>query len=167
MSTIRTIITTFRESNRVRIHPPAGQPEWPTGVVPPREVTEFYDLCGGVDFRDEEAQEYARYRILPPSEVTDIGTATCLEAATEQPLSEWFAIGADDNSENAAVDVAPQRSGQCYDVFHETWADANSASIVAKSFAEFLERLFRSGKAYWFDDGFVAEYFNAGTSEEE
>jgi hypothetical protein len=167
MSSIREVLTTLRESNRVRIHPPAGQPKWPTGVVPPQEVAEFYALCGGIEFLDDEDQKYARYRILAPSKVTDIGTATCLEAATEPPLSEWFAIGEDDNSESAAIDVAPQRSGQCYDVFHETWADPASASIVATSFAEFLERLFRRGKAYWFDDDFVAEYFSDDTSEEE
>lgn len=164
MPDIRTLLTIFRGSNRVLVHPPAGQPRWPPGVVSPSEVTEFYELCGGVEFLDPKHKDYADYRIMKPSEVTDIGTTTCLEAATEPPLSEWFAIGEDDNGEHAAVDVSPRRSGQCYDVFHETYWDPASARIVAVTFSEFLEKLFERGKSYWFDEGFVSRYFGDGSA---
>jgi cell wall assembly regulator SMI1 len=162
MPDIRTILTIFRGSDRVVVHPPAGQPQWTSGVVPPSEVTEFYEICGGVEFLDSVHKKYADYRIVKPSKVTDIGTATCLEAAAEPPLSEWFAIGEDDNGEHAAVDLNPHRSGQCYDVFHETYFDPASARIVAGTFSEFLQRLFERGKSYWFDDGFVSRYFDGG-----
>jgi antitoxin YokJ len=162
MVDIRTILTTFRRSDRLIVHLPAGQPQWPSGIVPPHEVTEFYDICGGVEFLDPEHKKYADYRILSPSKVADIGTATCLEAAIERPLSEWFAIGEDDNGEHAAVDVNPYRSGQCYDVFHETYSDPSSARIVAATFSEFLQRLFARGKSYWFDDDFVSRCFHGG-----
>lgn len=164
---LREVLAALQQSDRVRMQPPAGQPDWPPGVVPPRDVTQFYDFCGGVEFLDTEDPDFVRYRILPPAEVTDIGTATCLEAATEPPLSEWFVISADDNSEHAAIDVAPARSGQCYDVFHETFADPESAQIVAESFSVFLHKLFVRGRAYWFDEDFDGEYFPGDSLAEE
>src|SRR5262249_38217969 len=104
--------------------------------------------------------KFADYRILKPSAVVNIGTAICNEAATDSPLNAWFAIGEDDNGEHSAIDLAPAHHGRCYDVFHETYWDPNSATIVADSLAQFLERLLQRGKAYWFDKGFKREYFS-------
>jgi len=159
MTDIERIIGRLRESDLVRIHPPAGQPVFPEGIEAPNELTEFYSLCGGVDFLHAKSRSYAEYRVLPPAEVVDIGTATCLEAATELPLSCWFAVGEDDNGEHAAIDLHRSRLGQCYDVFHESFWDPASATIIAATFAEFLEKLFARGKSYWFDDGFEGRFF--------
>jgi hypothetical protein len=163
MTPIERIIQTLCGSYRVRVHPPTTQPELPAQFPPPQKLVEFYGLCGGVDFLDPEDRGYARYRILPPQKVVDIGTATCRDPATEPPLNAWFVVGEDDNGEHAAIDLHPSRSGQCYDVFHETYDDPAYARIVAATFEEFLARLFERGRSYWFDDGFVSRYFDGGT----
>ena len=128
----------------------------------PAELVEFYTLCGGVHFLDPE-NGFTDYRIMPPEEVVDIGDATCGEPAIEPPLSLWFAIGADDNSEHVAIDLHPLRLGRCYDVFHETYDEPESATVVASSFAELLERIYDRGRAYWFDEDFKSVYYANST----
>jgi hypothetical protein len=68
---------------------------------------------------------------------------------------------------SAAIDLHPSRSGQCYDVFHETYDDPAYARIVAATFEEFLAKLFERGKSYWFDEGFVSRYFDGGTQADD
>jgi antitoxin YokJ len=164
MSDISTILTEFKSSANVVVRPPSGQPKWSPRVAPPDEVAEFYTLCGGVDFVEADDKTYARYRVLRPEEVEPIGGSIKLPFPVDPPVKHWYAIAVDDNDEHAAVDVHPNRSGQCYDVFHETFFEASSARIVAATFAEFLWRLYESGGPYWFKDDFVSRYFGSPAS---
>jgi hypothetical protein len=159
MTAIGDIIAEFRSSPRVRVLPPSGAVTLPAGLTLPPDLSEFYTLCGGVQFLDPTADNYPDYRILPPDKVVNIGTATCLEPSAELPLSAWYTVGEDDNGDHVVVDLHTTSGGRCYDVFHETFAMPEYANVVADSFLELLQRVYRRGKAYWFDDGFRHEPF--------
>jgi antitoxin YokJ len=155
MTKIDDLIRRMQQSPRCRVLPPAGQPKLPEPFALPPELARFYELCGGVEFLEEDHGPYSRYRIVAPAEVVDICMATVGDAELrEPPLDGWFAVGEDDNSEHVAIELNEDGYGRCYDVFHETFSDPYSARIVALSFIELVERLFARGRSYWFDDGF-------------
>ena len=69
--------------------------------------------------------------------------------------NDWFLIASSEQlSQYISIDLADRNFGYCYDSFLETHANPDDSPIIAKSFTELLERLYKSNgdNWYWVED---------------
>ena len=144
----------------------------PPQTLPP-DLVEFYSLTDGciVFFEDgpgSTVDERYGFEIHPPrylwpvyqTRVDDVG-------ASAEPPFEWYwnerndkwlllAEPRTDLGMMITIDTAPERLGWVYDSFLENYYH-NADRIIAKSFTEFLERLWEGhdkDEPYWLQPGF-------------
>jgi hypothetical protein len=66
---------------------------------------------------------------------------------TEKDLSKrWYLFGGGDTDEFLAIDLSRSRFGWCYFVNLYFFGQPNKTPIIAFSFSDFLEVLYRAGK---------------------
>jgi hypothetical protein len=97
------------------------------------------------------------YRIVPPHDLAQVNYAVVGEWAEEDsPEGSMYALVDLLDSNFVAIDLAPQRCGLMYDVFHETVGSLRRYKIIAQSFTEFLSGAANAhGRHWWLDPYFV------------
>ena len=130
----------------------------------PADLLAFYRSSNGAYLHESKGSgdfqvggRWWKWRVLPVEELRDIAAIygideTCPMADT---LRQWIALVDVLDSDYLAVDVAPERSGQIIDCFHETIGWEGYHAIIAMSFTELLERLMESRDPYWLEEGAV------------
>ena len=69
--------------------------------------------------------------------------------------NNWFVIGIGPNSQYVSIDLSKARLGYCYDSFWDRYGLIGDMPIIAKSFSEFLSRLYQGGgNYYWLESQF-------------
>lgn len=143
-----------------RLLPPAGIPAVAGACSLPEDLLAFYGRCGGAEVHlDKEC----RFRIVPPPEMVPSNPVIMgdyyrkYQAEIDCDISAaWHAIGTMSGPEEKIItDLDPARLGRCYDGFCETYATGDM-KVIANSFAELLEQLFRAGGegVFWEMEGF-------------
>lgn len=134
--------------------PSAGLPSIGAPLRLPDDLAAYYSQYG-------EARLFGKnspaYRIVPPDDFVQVNYAVLGEWADEDsPESSMYALVDLLDSNYVAIDLAPERCGLMYDVFHETVGDLRRYKIIAKSFTEFLSGAANAhGRAWWLDPYFV------------
>jgi hypothetical protein len=62
---------------------------------------------------------------------------------------DWFILG-QAGEQYITIDIAPERHGRCYDSFWDRHGLVGECSIVALSFADLLQRLWKGKGDYWY-----------------
>lgn len=115
----------------------------------PEDLVAFYGRCGGAELHLEKE---CGFRIVPPAEMV-LSNSVILgsyyrahQAEIERDISAaWYVIGTMLRAEDKIIiDLNPARQGRCYDGFYQTYATGDMR-VIANSFAELLEQLFRAG----------------------
>ena len=77
------------------------------------------------------------------------------EEVPDDISNNWFII-ADDNPQFITIDLFKERLGKCYDSFWDRYGVVGEQPIIANSFTELLEQLFKGkgGYYYWLQDNF-------------
>jgi hypothetical protein len=111
-------------------------------------------LCGGVDLYPDRTYSHV---IVPPDEVVLANPVLVGERVTDDRSDSWYLIAHDGNGDYLTLDCSPERSGWCYDSFHETHGLVGQTPVIAHSFTELLTRCYANQGAYpyWLRDDFV------------
>ncbi len=123
------------------------------GVALPNDLREFVNLCNGVHLF-----EYAEcpIHILGLDRMHRSNTVIRGVDGEGHPSYSWFLIADLENGDYVSIDLAPERSGKCYQSFWTTHSLVGQSPIVATSFTDFLRRAIANGGDYywWLKEGF-------------
>ena len=96
------------------------------------------------------------FEIVTPKEFVLANPLIIGELCEEDISSKWYIICKDSEDNYITIDLYKEKNGRCYDSFWDRHGVVGECSVIAISFTELIERLFRSkGKSlYWLDDNF-------------
>ena len=155
MSDLRDLLDAIEKTPGCAVLPPAGQPSLRPGCSLPPDLQEFYDLAGGVTLFNVGG--WAN-RIVAPKRFVQADEVLYGKNENGLPEGAWYAIADVQDGNYLLIDLHPSRAGRCYDAFHETYREPGYMKVVALSFTEMLERLYRHGsnQSYWLEEHFIS-----------
>ena len=154
MDNMKKLIDQISKRSDCVINPAMGLPQLSENHVLPEELSEFYKLAGGaVLFQDSEQP----YTILSPEEFQQSDIAIAGEVNEDSISSNWYVIVMDGNGDYLNINCAKEKTGYCYDTYHELYAMEGRTAIIATSFSELLTQLLANNgeSSYWLKDDFV------------
>jgi antitoxin YokJ len=149
---INNIILSMKADLDCRVEVPVGIPYVPHGLILPQDLLEFYQKTGGVVFF--EGKDYS-IEIVPPSDLVRANPVIVNEDCIDDISYNWFIIGRSGN-QYITIDLDAERLGRCYDSFWDCHGLAGDCAVVAQSFTELLEQLWKEKGEYlyWLTDSF-------------
>lgn len=151
---MRSLLTEISGHPDCEVRPAAGQPSLGTGYVLPRDLEQFFRLCGGVRlFRTAKRPAH----VGVPAELVPANPVILGEPRPADRSAAWHIVGrGDDDLQFFTIDLDPARAGQCYDSLRGRHAVVGGCPVIATSFTDFLARLWRNrGREwYWLRPGF-------------
>ncbi|MFA1779520.1 MULTISPECIES: SMI1/KNR4 family protein [Bacillus amyloliquefaciens group] len=121
----------------------------------PRDVSEFYEQCGGAVLF--ENADYPIY-IVSPHEFKLANPIIVGELCEEDISSEWYIVCTDGKGEYLTIDLNEERKGKCYDSFFDRHGIVGETQVIASSFTDLVQRLLENkGKHwYWLRDDYIS-----------
>jgi hypothetical protein len=150
MQTIDEVVEIAAAIPGCEVLPPAGQPKLSSKRHKlPKDLRRFYELAGG-------ASLFGGFRVVTPKEFEPANPVLLPKDVYSKyrkdfALSDsWYLICVNGGPDEAiSIDLAANRSGRCYDSFHEVHGTGDSL-IIAQSFTELLFRLLDNrGRIWW------------------
>ncbi|WP_081074566.1 SMI1/KNR4 family protein [Burkholderia cepacia] len=152
MILIEEIVEVIRADSRCQVLPVSGNlpPLLSADMAYPKEVVEFYNLCGGIVLFSG-GKENVSFKILSANEVTQANMLIVGESCENDISFSWYVICQVDNGDYITIDTSKKRGGRCYDSNFEIHGVAGSCPIIALSFSELLCELYKSSGAdvFW------------------
>nr|WP_310132456.1 SMI1/KNR4 family protein [Burkholderia ambifaria] len=145
MRSIKELVEIIRSDSRCQVLPVSGNlPPLPNPDLKyPNDLVEFYNICGGVVlFR--AGKENVSFKILAADEVLQANMIIVGEPCEDDISFSWYAICKTDNGDYISIDTSKERGGRCYDSNFEIHGVAGSCPIIALSFSELLDELYKS-----------------------
>ncbi|MEI5906963.1 SMI1/KNR4 family protein [Bacillus spongiae] len=152
---IQELVQELKSLPNCIVHPPGGTPKLEEIHVLPNDITEFYNICGGIDLFI--TSEYS-ISISSPNKF-ELANPIIIGERGEYDIScEWYIIGSDKNNDYITVDLNSERFGRCYDSFWDRHGVVGDCSIIATSFTQLLELLLknRGQNFYWLEKNFTS-----------
>jgi hypothetical protein len=126
--------------------PQAGVPTLEHGHILTEDLRAFYSACGGIElFTDAPFP----VRISRPDELA-LANPVIIGERYPDLSDSWYLIGRGGGDEFISIDLAPERAGRCYDSFREVHGVPGSDPIIAQSFTDLIERLYKNGGQHWY-----------------
>ncbi|MBR8275295.1 SMI1/KNR4 family protein [Burkholderia cenocepacia] len=152
MRSIKEIVEIIRSDGRCQVLPASGKlPQLPhADMAYPNDMVEFYNLCGGVIlFRP--GKDNVSFKILPAGDVLQTNMIIVGDPCEDDISFSWYAICKTDSGDYISIDTSRERSGRCYDSNFEVHGVVGSCPIIALSFSELLDELYKSSGAdiFW------------------
>lgn len=146
---VRELLERIAASPRGVVLQPVGRPRLEPGHQLPKDLADFYELCGGVEFLDTN-QHYG-VTISPPAQLLPTNPILIGKQVDDDITSSWYVIGRTFNGDLISIDLHPARLGRCYDSFHEMHGIPGSCDVIATSFTGLLTEFLndRGGGWYW------------------
>lgn len=149
---MKLLLNAIRNSKDCIVLPPSGQPKIGMSHLLPKDLAEFYRECGGVKFF--VGSEYP-IEILPADEVK-LSNPLILPEGWEADIpvddisNGWYIIAQAGPEQKISIDFDSQRIGKCYDSFWDIHASPGESPVIANSFTELLQNIFKSQGGYWY-----------------
>lgn len=150
---IHRLMRAILEDPECVVLPRNGQPSpAPEHSVPP-DLALFYEQCGGVTLFPGAN---APLRILPPDRVVLANPVIVGQRCEGDRTASWYVVADDLQSNYVTIDMFPTRLGRCYDSHFDRHGVAGSCPVVAHSFTELLQSLYRARGVshFWLSPGF-------------
>ena len=149
---ILTLINAINSSPDCTVLPPVGIPLEKSGITLPKDLTEFYRVCGGITLYSSKTA----FEIVPPEKVVPANPVIVGELCEEDISSRWYIIAKDSESNYITIDLSPERLGKCYDSFPEYHGIVGECAVTANSFTELVYNLYsyKGNGIYWLDNNF-------------
>ncbi|WP_421034254.1 SMI1/KNR4 family protein [Mitsuaria sp. CC2] len=143
----------FRGLDGCIVHSPVGWPKRVTGLELSSELADFYSLCGGLCLFNKSLFPF---EIVGPAEFEPANLAILGLGPQDDRSDYWYIVATSGADQFVSIDLHPERMGRCYDSYIDRHAVAGSCSVVATSFADFLEKTIAYGGRglYWLDPQF-------------
>lgn len=151
---IRNLLQEISSNKCCDIYPVKGVPEYIEDEdVLPADLLEFYRLCGGADLFTSADFGVS---IVSPDQFLPANPIIVGEKCEYDISSHWYIIADIGDGNYLTIDLHPNRLGTCYDSHWDSHGVAGSSTVIAHSFTDLLERLFRSkgDHWYWYRDDF-------------
>ncbi|APA02800.1 SMI1/KNR4 family protein [Bacillus velezensis] len=113
----------------------------------PRDVSEFYEQCGGAVLY--ENADYPIY-IVQPTEFKLANPVIVGELCEEDISSEWYIVCTDGKGEYLTIDLNEDRKGKCYDSFFDRHGIVGETQVIATSFTDLIQRLLENKGRHWY-----------------
>ncbi|WP_238810286.1 SMI1/KNR4 family protein [Bacillus velezensis] len=113
----------------------------------PRDVSEFYEQCGGAVLY--ENADYPIY-IVSPHEFKLANPVIVGELCEEDISSEWYIVCTDGKGEYLTIDLNEDRKGKCYDSFFDRHGIVGETQVIATSFTDLIQRLLENKGRHWY-----------------
>ena len=149
---MQSLIKKICETKDCIVLPPSGSPTIKQSHFLPRDLTEFYTLCGGIKLYKNSNYSV---EIMPPQSVV-LANPVILPDGWESYIPpddisyNWYLIAEAGPEQRISIDLSHSTSGRCYDSFWDIHACPGDSPILACSFTELLESLYKSRGDYWF-----------------
>lgn len=162
-NSIFELINEICSSPDCEVYPPNGLPVIGANHILPRDVEEFYRLCGGIDLFKGSAFPTTismPQRLVLANPVIFKNVSAEDIAATKEDISwSWYLIGEGANSQYMTIDLNPIRLGLCY---NSLWIlHPGNSDIIALSFTDLLRGLVATNGDYYYWD--TAEFQSLGS----
>lgn len=113
----------------------------------PEDVEEFYRLCGGIRYFVNSTYST---EIVSPAEFVLANPVILGQLYEEDISSDWYIVARAGPEQLVTIDLNSKRLGRCYDSFYEVHAVAGSCPVIAVSFTDLAERIFKNQGQYWY-----------------
>lgn len=143
---IKFLLDRIKANQSCKVYSSKGIPALNNHVLP-KDLSEFYTLCGGVLLFENE--NYG-IEIIGPKEFVVANPVIVGETCEEDITGEWYIIARDNNGDYLTIDLNKNRIGRCYDSFYDRHGVVGECPIIAFSFSELLEKLIESKGGYWY-----------------
>lgn len=153
---IKEILQKINETEYCKFYPPQGLPEnIEQGDVLPKDLLEFYTICGGVELFTNVDFGVS---IVPSDKFVLANPIIVGEKCEYDISSHWYIFGDLGSGNYLSIDLHPDRLGKCYDSHWDSHGVVGSSTVVAISFTDLLNRILVSkgeGESwYWYSDDF-------------
>ncbi|HDR9499368.1 TPA: SMI1/KNR4 family protein [Burkholderia cepacia] len=145
MRSIKEVVEIIRSDGRCQVLPVSGSlPSLPKpDMMYPNDLVEFYNLCGGVIlFR--AGKDNVSFKILPADEVLQTNMIIVGDPCEGDISFSWYAICKTDNGDCISIDASKERNGRCYDSNFEIHGVVGGCPVIALSFSELIDGLYKS-----------------------
>ena len=154
------LLDQIRNSKDCVVLPSSGLPKINRVHSLPKDVEEFCSECGGIKFFT--SSDYS-IEIVTPEEMK-LSNPMILPEGWEADVpdddisNDWYIVAKAGPEQSISIDLNEERIGKSYDSFWDIHASPGQSGIVATSFTELLEDIFKSRGKYWFwlADDFVS-----------
>jgi hypothetical protein len=138
----------------------------------PKDLRDFYELCGGmILFKDSafsiEIVQPNNFVLANPVLINQtIIEVEIAKGTYEKRISnDWYIIADLNDSNYIVIDLNKKRLGRCYRAFWETYPHRGDTPIIAKSFTELLECLIQNNGDFWYFE--KANFIQIGDAYDE
>lgn len=125
---------------------PAKKNSIPTlrqGLAYPNDLLDFYSRCNGLVLFDP-GKDNISFEVLPLDYIVQSNLLIVGEECEDDLSSTWYTICKTDNGDYISIDLSNERNGRCYDSNYEVHGVAGSCPIIALSFTELLNELYKT-----------------------
>lgn len=147
MTEVRRLLEQIAHTAGCTVLPPRGQPILAKSYRPPDDLSEFYGICGGVNFFQHSPYPT---RIVGPDELVRSNPEIVGAECPDDISDSWYIVARGGHEEAVSIDCCGERLGRCYDSFWDRHGVAGDCRIIALSFTELTRRLFDGGGGYWY-----------------
>ncbi|WP_394903571.1 SMI1/KNR4 family protein [Clostridium butyricum] len=150
---INDVVNKIKKDTNCIVSKEEGLPKLQNNHILPDDLTKFYQLCGGISlFKGSEYE----MNILPPGKFLLANPIIVGELCEDDISSEWYTICEDSDGNFITIDLNKNRIGKCYDSFWDRHGVVGECSIIANSFLELLDKLYKNKgtSLFWLDDDF-------------
>lgn len=144
---IPDLLSEISKNSDCSLLPPAGLPTIRPGHILPDDLRTFFKLAGGAKLWS--TSDYP-IQAVSPREVVPANSLLVGSECPDDISSSWYTIARDQQGNFITVDLDPARLGRCYDSFLDRHGIIGSCPIIATSFADLLEQLYRNRGDYWY-----------------
>lgn len=154
---IKQLVEQIKSDSSCTVLSENGLPNLDVKYSLPRDLTEFYSLCGGMILYEEKpysAKIVSPHEFVPANPIlidADIIEAEKAKGTYENERSiDWYIIASLGNSDYIVIDLNPERMGHCYKAFWDSYPSVGDTPVIANSFTELLEKLLEQNGDYWY-----------------
>lgn len=151
--TIYELVEAIGKEYNCLVYPSIGQPFLDTDLSLPKDLKEFYEICGGVRLFID--QPYF-LEIVAPTSFLRASSTILGEEIFDDVSQNWFVIARSGSTQFIVIDLSRDKKGFCYDSFWDRFGLVGEMPVVSKSFNDLLSQLYLSkGKRnFWLESDF-------------
>lgn len=149
---MKSLLEKIKNSKDCILLPPFGLPQINSEHSLPQDLEEFYRECGGIKFF--VSSDYAMEIVSPDK--FKLSNPVILPEGWEADVPEddishnWYIVAEAGPEQRISIDLNKNRIGKCYDSFWDIHASPGDCPVLAISFSDLLERIFKCQGGYWF-----------------
>ena len=149
---IKELLKSIENNSNFIVKEPCGLPQIENNHTIPKDVKEFYFLCGGIECYIKEGG--FPLSILSPDNIISTNVLLFKTNYPNDISFSWYTIADAYDGNYISIDFDIKRLGRCYESFEYSHASKGYCPIIALSFTELLINIitYTGDYFYWKDN---------------